>query len=256
MNIKERAIRWIQEGCLYSESIPLLTDLIENYYYKETLIHRGNTPDNMSVIKFEILQRSGVNKADLKNIVVLPDKDKKTIRERRKNQLTATKQTNVNENEEVALRLREQFSFLNDKNCIDEFKILVADMITAYHLYIETHPKLFDCTTKEECFNTGKIIIDNYILNRKCWEELHYYKTHGKILGEHELFKEQKWMQELKATNKNELNKLLLKVYPNRIWQNNKKIKDEPDNPGNDERRERIAEFEKKIEFIKIILNC
>ena len=85
---------------------------------------------------------------------------------------------------------REQWSFLSDRDCPNELKILAADKITAYRNYVVAHQDLFDCTTPEDCFFIAKKVVENFIENRKILSELAHYKEHKVILGKHRIFSE------------------------------------------------------------------
>ena len=93
---------------------------------------------------------------------------------------------------------REQWSFLSDRDCPNELKILAADKITAYRNYVVAHQDLFDCTTPEDCFFIAKKVVENFIENRKIHSELAFYKEHHNILGKHPIFREVKELAELR----------------------------------------------------------
>jgi hypothetical protein len=248
VELKERVAIWISKGCNFNAALPLLEDAVENFYYRQTLINKHD----VEAIRFEIIKASGLTKAEVKSIISLPEKDIKAAELKCAVQKSKTEKALSTDQ---GAKLREKFKFLGDKDCPDEYKILVSDMITAYHKYTEGHKQLRDCTTTEQCYETGKTIIENYLLNRLCWKEISHYETHRKILGEHDIFKEHRLMRELRAMDTKKLSYELLKTLPNRIWQNKTKIKEEPDSPYNDDRMDRIAEFEKRIEYVKIILS-
>lgn len=89
------------------------------------------------------------------------------------------------------LVLRDEFPFLKNDDCPEEFKILVADMITTHDRYVEGHKKLFDVAHKNEavCFDAAEVVVENYLTNRQIWNELEHYKKTGQILGAHPVFK-------------------------------------------------------------------
>ena len=86
--------------------------------------------------------------------------------------------------------LRNEFPFLSEPGCPEEFKILVADMITAHSRYMKGHDRLFEVANKdnETCFAAARETVENYIDNREMWEELEHYKKTGEILGKHRVF--------------------------------------------------------------------
>jgi len=95
----------------------------------------------------------------------------------------------ISEPVKKSIKLREEFPFLKDPSCPDEFKILVSDMITAYEKYKESHEALFSASTDEELLKSCQDTVENYLENREIWDELNHYKQTGEILGTHPIFK-------------------------------------------------------------------
>ena len=93
------------------------------------------------------------------------------------------------------ITIREEFPFLNDADCPNELKILVADKLTAWNRYKEYHAqlqKIEDGTvvaTNEEMAIVANEATKAYDENQKIYEELNAYKASGKILGAHPIFK-------------------------------------------------------------------
>lgn len=91
--------------------------------------------------------------------------------------------------------IREEFPFLNDADCPNELKILVADKLTAWNRYKECHAqlqKMEDGTvvaTNEEMAIVANEANNAYEENQKIYEELNAYKATGNILGAHPIFK-------------------------------------------------------------------
>jgi len=88
------------------------------------------------------------------------------------------------------LKIREEFPFLAEKECPDEFKILVADMFTAWGNFKDAHKELVADKTDAELFVLAKEAIENFQLNKEIWDELNYYKENKEVLGNHPIFKE------------------------------------------------------------------
>lgn len=113
--------------------------------------------------------------------------------------------------------MRKQWTFLSSQNCPQELKILVADKITAYQSYVDAHRSLVDCVTLEQCYNTAKTIIDNFIEDYEIKRELDYYREHSCVLGKHRVFSEQRDIEELRRIP---LHNLILEKerIDNNIW--------------------------------------
>lgn len=99
--------------------------------------------------------------------------------------------TEAPEEVKEGLKLRDEFPFLRDEDCPDEFKILVADKFTALEQFEAAHTeiqKLKETADPKTLFALAKKAVDNFELNREIYEELDYYKEHGEILGNHPIF--------------------------------------------------------------------
>ena len=89
---------------------------------------------------------------------------------------------------ENVIRFRDRFPFLNSPDCPDVLKILVADMFTAYDLYLKTFRELGelpDDAELEQAFGIAKTTVENYLEDRSIWEELEYYRDNHVLLGKH-----------------------------------------------------------------------
>ena len=93
---------------------------------------------------------------------------------------------------------RKEWPFLQNTDCPAELKVLAADKITAYHNYVTAHELLFECVTLDECYETAKKLIENYVENRKIISEFAYYKEHHPLLGKHPIFGELNRLAELR----------------------------------------------------------
>jgi cell division protein FtsL len=108
-----------------------------------------------------------------------------------------------------AKAIRVEFPFLNEKDCPDEFKILVADKITAWNEYLETQERIqnFDekISGKEEMAELAKKAIEDFDENQKIYDELNCYQTTGKVLGVHPIFKKLQLTREVETMTSEEL---------------------------------------------------
>lgn len=89
----------------------------------------------------------------------------------------------------AVLKLREEFPFLSDPDCPDEFKILVADKYSAYIKFKEAHADLFKAENEDELLNASSTVVENVLDNQAIWDELNHYNKTGGILGNHPIFK-------------------------------------------------------------------
>lgn len=133
------------------------------------------------------------------------------------------------------IRFREEFPFLNDKDCPNEFKILVSDMFSAYDLYRESHEmlvKIPDDVASEETFRWAKTAVEKYLDNREMWEELEYYREHRTILGKAKIMQDLAEKTDIKSLSDLELVKLL-----NNAKSNISKGKNDLEKADNDEKK-------------------
>lgn len=100
--------------------------------------------------------------------------------------------------------IRDVYPFLNQAICPMELKALVTDKFSTFYQYRDLHKQLFDCTNLEECTDTARSLLDNYLENRMIFAELDYYNDTKTILGKHPIFKHRNRLDEFrKMTEKN-----------------------------------------------------
>lgn len=111
-----------------------------------------------------------------------------------------------------AQAIRVEFPFLNEKDCPDEFKILVADKITAWNKYLEIQEQIAKVEASEmtepmqgTLAELAKEAIEAFDENQKIYDELNCYQTTGKILGVHPIFKKLQLTREVEAMTNDEL---------------------------------------------------
>ncbi|WP_378186884.1 hypothetical protein ACE939_00865 [Aquimarina sp. W85] len=139
------------------------------------------------------------------------------------------------------IRLYEQFPFLRWKNCPDVFKILVANMITAYSEYRAAHSSLFEKAKQEELAAIAATVKDNYIENKLIWDELEYYQENQQILGKHEIFTKQNLATEISEISTEELSKKISNIKTN-VSRNKKKATDKQRSDADREKSQELLE--------------
>jgi hypothetical protein len=136
-------------------------------------------------------------------------------------ELEATTEENENLKDELdklkslpkidAKSIRVEFPFLNEKDCPDEFKILVADKITAWNDYLECHKTLLSIesgelvTDDDSKAEIAKSAITSFDENQKIYDELVAYAESGKVLGVHPIFKRLQLTREVEEMKADEL---------------------------------------------------
>jgi hypothetical protein len=109
------------------------------------------------------------------------------------------------------IKLRDEFPFLNEETCPEEFYILVGKKFNYYDAWVKAHAHLLvkiddinkDASpidmTPEEVSNMALSAVENFEVNALIWEELNYYKEEGKILGAHPIFLERQFKEKIEA---------------------------------------------------------
>lgn len=110
-----------------------------------------------------------------------------------------------------AKSIRVEFPFLNEKDCPDELKILMADKITAWNEYLDAHEQIFKIHsgeivgTEEETAAYAEKAVKAFDENQKIYDELNAYQTTGKVLGLHPIFKRLQLTREVEEMTADEL---------------------------------------------------
>lgn len=109
------------------------------------------------------------------------------------------------------IRFREKYPFLNDPECPDVLKVLVADMVTSYYRYKEAHARLQTFPDEEAAATLAECetVVTEYLKNREIWDELEYYKKNGAILGKAAKFREMEAVEDFSKLSEIDLMKQL-----------------------------------------------
>lgn len=89
------------------------------------------------------------------------------------------------ETQKKVIHFREKYTFLNEPDCPDVLKILVADMFTSFSNYEKALQRLHELgdAESEETARLSETAVEEYLKNREIWEELDYYRENKKLLG-------------------------------------------------------------------------
>lgn len=200
-------------------------------------IEAGLSPDEFRLL---LLQPVTAVKEEIPETPITPEEKEVFIRE-------------IPEQIRKTIRLREEFPFLADPKCPDEFKILVHDMLTAYAGYVDSHKRLFEVTTGEELQEIAAAVVEDYLENHEIWDELNHYKTTGKILGKHEIFATTDRMLEIRNMTTADQVKLQNNL-KNNIARTKQKITEQPEHKNTADRKASVAKFEVELEEVNRIL--
>jgi hypothetical protein len=107
--------------------------------------------------------------------------------------------------------IRVEFPFLNNTDCPDEFKILIADKITAWKRYLELQADIAKAESGENTLDAVQLAliaqeaVKCFDENQKIYDELNCYQTTCKILGVHPVFKRLQMTREVETMTTDEL---------------------------------------------------
>lgn len=156
-----------------------------------------------------------------------------------------------------AKSIRVEFPFLSEPNCPDEFKILVADKITAWNRYLELQGQIAAAERGEapkgdylaELAKEAVVCFDE---NQRIYDELNAYAETGKVLGNHSLFKRLQLTREVETMTSEEL--YLYKGSSAKYFTDNKKSLAKAEKAKNTakilEINTRVAEREQKLALV------
>ena len=249
--MKQEILNWLQSPRVYLEGVRLY----DQYGYNNVLkrnFNRGQAEAMMSVLVYELGNLIGLNEhevAKLPRKASTPKPEKKTAvtpvdellmqlaeslgitvdevfsNETKLTELTEAQQqaveklapayAQVPETIKKVIRIREKYPFLRSQDCPEEFKIMVADMFTAYDNYREAYTLLSDKNSKDENLQLVQAVVENYLANRAMWEELDYYLEKGEILGNLPIFELLNLRKEISALSDMDLMKKLNTTKPN-----------------------------------------
>lgn len=232
----------------YDGAVRLYHEFGDNQSFKQNLNVRKENDDLKAQLMYEIQQLSGLDKADFDNILSQP-----LVKVTDFEPLPELLLIDIPFEIKRTIKMREEFPFLNDADCPNELKILVADRITAYHNYVNDHEKLFEAASDEELQELAASVVENYIDNQEIWDELNYYKENGQIHGKCQIFDWKMREDEIRALLPADLIKLRDQL-KNNIPRTKKLILDEPKHASLADRKISLKQKEKEFKLVNQLL--
>ena len=127
-------------------------------------------------------------------------------------------------------------------------------MLTAHDAYKEAHACLFNATTLEQIHQASRDTVENYLENRRIWDELNHYKAHGILLGKHPIFDWMKRLDEIRHMPTGDLVKLKNRTSHNLICKRSM-LEKGPANNNTAKRLLRIAWLDRELIEVDRLLN-
>jgi hypothetical protein len=254
--IKDKVLAWAQRGGDLREGISLFLTFNRNAYYALNIERKG-VERGLATLVSEFANKTKIPAKEIWNVITGARETKSSISE----PVVIIQPRPVvidvrrREQEIGRLKLREEFPFLARKDCPDELAVLVNKMLTAYDDYTLNRKNLFEVDTndQEKCYVTAREVVDAYILNRECWNELDYYKIHGKILGKMPQFKLHKLREKYNAMGAMELSNIMNNNIRRRVSYYKKQLANDKAK-NKEEMRDHLLEAETETKLIKDIL--
>lgn len=181
----------------FNEAFALYGQLPNKNTMQERAINRSGYSDSgLKNLLYDLQQLVGIKDVELHKVIpIVPTTEEKT---EEKQATESVNDIKVNGAEVVSFDkpIREEFPFLNEKDCPEVLLVVVGKKMTAYKLYQAAHSKLEDIengtltATEEEQSALAKEVEENYRENIALWDELNYYAQKHEFLGKHALFTE------------------------------------------------------------------
>ncbi|HBZ67585.1 MAG TPA: hypothetical protein DEO70_12175 [Bacteroidales bacterium] len=251
-SIKEQIIAWVTHDRSFEAGAEIFRVNSKHQGLIRKFAMQGDTKENCEMLHYHLSKLAGVDEASwrrlLRNPVVPVDTTDYTNTQVRFELLAA-----VPEDVRKVFRLRDEFPFLNARECPNELKILVADLLSTHDRYVSDHQKLFSATTPEEIATLSASVVENYLENRQIWDELNHYKTEGKPLGEHPVWQRAARLKELQQMSNTDLVKLNKNI-PTNISRITKKLEEDPQNKETTNRQLALENYKWELEEVKKLL--
>lgn len=251
----------------YNKAFEYFRQLVPTDHAAERSYNAGYTERNLNNLLYDIKKKCKITDLDVLSEVV--ETETKIISlnpatETETDVLTVQTTEQITETVEVKPievegKIREEFTFLDDENCPNELKILVADKLTAWKKYKTAHTKLAAHGNKElelteaEIAELAEISVKSYEENQAIYDELNHYSEHKEILGKHSIFKTLKVEREVMAMTNDELHKFIGST-ATYFTKKKKLLLNEKDakviatiNEGVEERKQKLALVKKKL---------
>jgi hypothetical protein len=253
--MKQRILNYLLTDRSFDGGLSLYMEIGQSMSFKRVLNRQGYTEYNHELLLDQLRISGGISPEEFRAYTEKPvakDIPVVALGPPTPEEVTAFI-TELPEYVRKSIKLRDEFPFLREKDCPEELKILVADMISAYENYMQAHERLFAAVTPEDFAAATADVVENYLENREIWDELTHYKEKKELLAKHPIFAQMERFKEIRAMKGDELVKLL-KSLENNISRNKKSIEKDPEHPETHNRRERVEAYQRELAEVKRIL--
>lgn len=223
-NLPAKKEEQFNEALALYRKCPHKSDGQERFYNRA-----GFTPANLDNLVYDLKKLVGVTDADIRKGVkvdFLVDEEAIVESYRDTDVIPGDKEkivehSTLNNKEEVftkapdqvkeAVKFKDEFPFLLEKDCPEEFHILTGQKFAAYYAWIKAHQHLLvnisdineDASainlTDEEVDQLALTAVENFEVNDLIWKELNHYEETNEILGKHPIFIERQLKDKIDA---------------------------------------------------------
>jgi hypothetical protein len=258
--IKQRVISWADSGGDFLSGLNLFLSFNRNVFYVRNIQAKGAGRGLRTLIS-EFSNKTKVPTSELFSRIAQGAQNLQPVEAPAPPVAKVTlpplpeRRPNPSPVEEKTLKLRQEFPFLSLPACPAEFAITVHQMISSFYRYRELHDELYEVEARdaEKCYALAREILDAYITNRECWEELNHYKIHGTIKGIRPEFRNRNKTQHFSSLSTVALIKIINNTIPRRMSYYKQQLND-PKTKNAEDIRAKKADAELELEVIRQIL--
>lgn len=240
----------------------------------------GFSPNNLETILYDLKKLVGVSDSEIRNAKAKSIKVDKPITDSQKQSIESAKKELIKEvgatnAEEVftkapdfvkeEFKLKDEFPFLKEEDCPDEFYILVGKKFNHYDAYVDACKDLLVTIpdteedvdpislTQEEINALAKKAVENFVVNQQIWDELNHYKETGKVLGKHPVFVEYKLKEKVDSLTVEDVTKrvTLLDSYIRRDTKKLEKAQKAKNKADIEKFEAKVLEWQTELKMIK-----
>lgn len=201
--MKEEILNYLKTDRTFAKGVELYHKYGKNKAFQKTLNLQPESPWLTGLLHEQLHVLAGISHKEYEAIMRVPLVIAAKVIEKAEPKVPNYQA--IPENVRKTIRLRDDFPFLKEKDCPEELKILVADMLSAYDNYCKAHEELFNANGEEEFAKISAAVVENYLENRAIWDELQYYKANGKYLAKHPIFNRKEIAKKVAKMNAKQL---------------------------------------------------
>lgn len=147
------------------------------------------------------------------------------------------------------------FPFLKRDDCPVKFKILVSDKMISYNTVLKNRQLIIEDAKSpflddSERLELAKSTVENFENDQLLFDELIHYHETGEVLGNHPMFKKERFEQQVKAMSGVEAFKAYKNLAP-RISREKKKLKSAKDQDKKNSIKKVLQELELQRKLLK-----